>query len=110
MQTQPVWRFFDWETITPGNSDIKFSAATATSAAGLAATQGDPSVIPIGTASGAPITVWTGADVGAALSASKQSPSLAYLRIFADFQPTSDKSAGPTLTDWRQQFDCVASE
>ncbi len=109
-QNKPVWRFFDWETVTPGNSDIKFSAATATSASGLPATQSDPSVVPFGTASGAPATVWTGADVGAALTAAKQSPSLWYLRVFIDFQPTSDHTQGPTLSAWRQQFDCVAAE
>jgi hypothetical protein len=106
----PVWRFFDWETLTPGNSDIKFSAGTSTTSAGLPVAQSDPSVVPIGTASGAPITVYTGADVGAALVAARQSPSLSYLRVFADFQPTSDHTAGPTLTAWRQQFDCVAAE
>jgi regulation of enolase protein 1 (concanavalin A-like superfamily) len=109
-QEKPVWRFFDWESVTPGNSDIKFAAATAASEGALPTTMGDPSVVPIGTASGAPATTWTGTDVGAALQAAGQSPSQWYLRVFMDFQPTSDGTQGPTLTAWRQQFDCVASE
>ncbi|MGD0674157.1 MAG: PA14 domain-containing protein, partial [Polyangiaceae bacterium] len=109
-QEEPIWRFFDWETITPGNSDIKFAVGTAATSAGLPTSMGAPGVVPIGTASGAPITVWTGADVGAALTAAGQFPSFAYLRVFMDFQPTSDLSQGPTLTGWRQQFDCMASE
>ena len=109
-QEQPVWRFFDWETVTPGNSSIRFAVATASSSAGLATTIAAPDVVSIGTASGAPITLWTGADVGAALKAAGQSPSFPYLRVFMDFRPTSDQSQGPTLTAWRQQFDCQASE
>jgi hypothetical protein len=107
---QPVWRFFDWQTITPGNSSIVFSAATATSAASLPTSMGAPSVVPLGTASGMPITVWTGTDVGAALKATGQSPSESYLRVFIDFRPTSDRAQAPTLTAWRQQYDCVAAE
>jgi len=109
-QEQPVWRFFDWETVTPGNSAIRFAVATAGASAALPSTIGAPGVVSIGTASGAPITLWTGADVGAALKAAGQPTSLPYLRVFMDFQPTSDQSQGPTLTAWRQQFDCGASE
>jgi regulation of enolase protein 1 (concanavalin A-like superfamily) len=109
-QTEPIWRFFDWQTVTPGDSDIKFYAATATTSAGLPAVETGPSVAYLGRASGAPITTWTGADVGAALTAIGQSPSDNYVRIFVDFQPTSDLSQGPTLTAWRQQYDCAASE
>jgi hypothetical protein len=105
-----VWRFFDWQTVTPGDSDIKFYAATATTFAGLPSVETGSSVAYLGRASGAPITNWTGADVGAALTSIGQSPSDNYVRIFVDFQPTSDLSQGPTLTAWRQEYDCAASE
>jgi regulation of enolase protein 1 (concanavalin A-like superfamily) len=108
--TEVVWRFFDWETITPGDSDIRFLAGTASTQAALPALDTAPTVVYLGQASGPPITTWTGADVGAALKAAGQYPTLSYLRIFVDFQPTSDHTQGPTLTNWRQQFDCVASE
>jgi hypothetical protein len=109
-QKKPVWRFFDWQSVTPQDSDIKFYAGTATTSTGLPATMTTPTVVYLGVAAGAPITTWTGADVGAALSASQQSPSLPYLRVFVDFQPTSDQTQGPTLTAWRQQYDCVDAE
>jgi hypothetical protein len=105
------WHFFDWQSTTPGDSDIKFLAATASSASLLPATVGAPSVVPFGEASGAPVTSWgTGADVWAAMKAAGQNASLPYLRIFADFQPTSDGFQVPSLADWRQQYDCVAAE
>lgn len=113
--TQPMWRFFDWETITPGDSSIVFSAATATTSAGLPATMGAPSVVPLGTQSGLPVTPftsppWVGADVGAALTATGQPPTDPLLRIFMDFKPSSSGYEAPTLTAWRQQYDCVAAE
>jgi regulation of enolase protein 1 (concanavalin A-like superfamily) len=107
----PAWHFFDWQSITPADSDIKFLAATAATAALLPATIGAAGVVPLGEASGAPVTTWgTGADVWAAMKAAGQQPSLQYLRIFADFQPTSDGTQVPTLVDWRQQYDCQAAE
>jgi regulation of enolase protein 1 (concanavalin A-like superfamily) len=108
--TEVVWRFFDWETITPSDSDIRFLAGTAATQAGLPTSDTAAGVVYLGTASGPPITTWTGADVGAALVAAKEYPSYNYLRIFVDFQPSSDHTQSATLTDWRQQFDCVASE
>jgi regulation of enolase protein 1 (concanavalin A-like superfamily) len=109
-QTAPAWRFFDWQTVTPKDSDVRFYAGTATTPAGLPPNPTGPSVAYLGIASGAPITTWTGADVGAALTAVGASPSLSYLRIFVDFQPTSDLTQGPTLTAWRQLYDCVPAE
>jgi hypothetical protein len=107
----PNWHFFDWESITPADSDIKFLAATAASSALLPTMVGAPTVVPFGEASGPPVTMWgTGADVWEAMKAANQEPDLQYLRIFADFQPTSDGSQVPTLVDWRQQYDCVAAE
>jgi len=107
----PNWHFFDWESITPADSDIKFSAATAATSALLPTMIGAPTVVPFGEASGPPVTMWgTGADVWAAMKAAGEQPDLQYLRIFADFQPTSDGSQVPTLVDWRQQYDCVAAE
>jgi regulation of enolase protein 1 (concanavalin A-like superfamily) len=109
-QTEPVWRFFDWQTVTPEDSDIKFYVATSATFAGLPSTPVGPTIAYLGRAAGAPITTWTGADVGAALTSIGQSPSLTYVRIFVDFQPSSDLSQGPSLTQWRQQYDCEASE
>ena len=62
-----VWRFFDWETVTPSDSDIVFNAATADTQANLATAT---PVVYLGTASGGPITSWVGTDVSSALGPS----------------------------------------
>ncbi|HSQ68128.1 MAG TPA: hypothetical protein VLM85_33185 [Polyangiaceae bacterium] len=100
----PVWRFFDWETVTPSDSSIVFNAVTAADQTSLATAT--PSVY-LGTASGAPITTWTGTDVGAALA---PNPSLAWLRVNITMNPSSDHYFAPTLTAWRQLYDCVANQ
>ncbi len=99
-----VWRFFDWQTVTPLDSSIAFSAQTANTQAGL------PTATPtvsLGTASGAPITTYVGTDVSVALA---PNPSLAWLRVNITLNPSSDKSQAPTLSAWRQQFDCADSQ
>jgi hypothetical protein len=101
--TVAVWRFFDWKTVTPSDSQILFSAQTADLQSDLGAA---PSVA-IGTASGPPITNWTGADVGAALP---NKTSRHWVRITALLKPSTDKLSAPVLTDWRQAFSCVPAE
>ncbi|HEX7600073.1 MAG TPA: hypothetical protein VF316_00640, partial [Polyangiaceae bacterium] len=96
-----LWRFFDWETVTPSNSNIVFTAQTA-STQGLLPTA--VPVVNLGTASGAPITTWTGTDVSVALSPKK---SAAWLRVTITLNPSSDALNAPVLTAWRQQYDCV---
>jgi hypothetical protein len=119
MGEQPVWRFLNWASITPGDSDIAFAAATAAMASLLPATIGNSAVVPIGKATGAtsflpgPVTPVGGSalmPVGSYLSAAGQSPNLNYLRLFADFQPSSDGSQVPTLNAWELQYDCAAAE
>ena len=104
----PVWRFFDWEDVTPGDSSIAFSAAVATTAAGL----DSATALPIGTASGATNLTWIGVDVGTKLAS--VAPPLgrgpSYLRITMAFNPTSDHLQSPLLTAWRQSYSCVPSE
>jgi hypothetical protein len=97
-----VWRFFDWETVTPSNSNIAFKAQEATTQAGL--TTATP-VVSLGSASGAPITSWTGTDVSTLIT-----PSLSWLRVTITLNPSSDGTQAPTLTAWRQQFDCVDAQ
>lgn len=100
----PVWRFFDWETVTPSDSNIVFNAQTSATQAGL------PTATPVvylGTASGAPITTWVGTDVSAALS---PNPSQAWLRVTITLNPSTDHYYAPTLTAWRQNYDCIASQ
>jgi hypothetical protein len=103
--TSAVWRFFDWQTITPGDSKIVFSAQTAGSASALASAQ----AVQFGTASGAATMGWVGEDVGQALSdASVRSQK--YLRITMNLTASTDGTAAPTLLDWRQAYSCIADQ
>jgi hypothetical protein len=99
-----VWRFFDWETVTPADSYITFAAATSDSEPDLDTAS---PVVNLGTASGAPITDWTGTDVSAALA---PTPSQAWLRVTITLNPSADHYSAPTLTAWRQNYDCVDSQ
>lgn len=101
--TRVVWRFFDWQTVTPGDSKITFAVKTADTLADL----GPLSSVAIGVASGPPITTWTGADVGKALLPLASST---WLRVTMTLTPTSDLSSSPTLTNWRQSYSCPPSE
>ncbi|HEY4104286.1 MAG TPA: PA14 domain-containing protein, partial [Polyangiaceae bacterium] len=117
--TQPVWRFFDWEDITPATSSkIQFYAqtsATGTDFATLpvypaAVTTGASSgVVLLGTATGAPNTTWIGSDVGAALTAVGLK-SQQYLKVTIRLVPNNELTASPTLTNWRQSYSCVPAE
>jgi hypothetical protein len=101
--THAVWHNFEWTTVTPDDSNIVFSAQTATTQAGLSAATS----VGLGTASGAPITTWTGADVSAALA---PGVSRYWLRVTATLNPSTNGNFAPTLTGWRQFYDCMPDE
>ncbi len=114
--TKPIWRFFDWKTITPGsNSKIEFYAQTSSTGTNFAtlsnypATVSTAGVVKLGTASGAPNTSWVGADVGAKLTAAGLK-SQQYLKVTIRMVPNDELSKSPTLTDWRQNYSCVPAE
>jgi hypothetical protein len=101
-----VWRLFSWKGTTPGDSSITVSAQTGLQAADLAAapsaavSQLLPAQCTAGYACG---------DVKVALdtipSVSKQ-----FLRVSVLLTPTSDNAQPPTISDWKQDYDCVPSE
>lgn len=114
--TKPVWRFFDWQTVTPAdNSKLEFYAQTSTTGSDFATLPIAPtmvsgsSVVKIGQATGAPITTWTGADVGAKLLAAGLK-SQRYLKVTIRLIPNDANTASPTLTNWRQNYSCVPAE
>lgn len=103
-----VWRFFDWKAIAPLDSSIDFFAATASTQGGL----GAATSVGIGTASVALATAsamppppanWIGTDVSTKLPVKSQS----WLRVKFTFNPSSNGQQAPTLSSWRQLFDCV---
>lgn len=101
-----VWRFFDWQTVTPSDSKITVTLQTGSDSASLAAMT--PRAV--ATISGAPVTSWTGVDVATVLSASPPVPGGSTLRMNIKLAPSTDGKYAPTLTAWRQAFDCVAAE
>lgn len=102
------WRFFDWQSITPTGTSISFTAATKN----VGGTYGAD--VSVGYSSPPPqqTATWTSGPqtVDEALKASGQQ-SLPVLRVTAIFTPTTvQPTATPTLTQWRQSYDCVDSE
>ncbi|MEI9953125.1 MAG: PA14 domain-containing protein [Pseudomonadota bacterium] len=114
--SKAVWRFFDWQTITPSaNSKIEFYAQTSAKGSDFATVPlyptavTIPGVVKLGTASGAPNTSWIGSDVGALLLAAGLK-SQQYLKVTIRMVPNDQLTSGPTLTNWRQNFSCVPAE
>lgn len=103
-----VWRFFDWKAISPLDSFIDFTAGTADTQTNLSGA----TYVGIGTASVALMTAsamapppanWVGTDVSTKLPGKSQ----AWLRVKMTFNPSSNQQQAPTLSSWRQLFDCV---
>ncbi len=102
-QQRPRWHFFDFQTVTPSNSSIVFAGATADTQGALGAA---PKVT-LATVTGAPITSWTGVDVEPKLP---NANSKSWLRITMTLNPSSDGYSAPTVTAWRQAYDCVDAQ
>jgi len=66
-------------------------------------------VVNLGSASGAPVTVWTGTSVEPLLRA-KMLKSQEYLKITVRFMPNTEGNQSPILKDWRQSYSCVPAE
>jgi hypothetical protein len=110
----PVWRFFDWNAITPTGTAIDFYAQ-------VAATDGAFSApVLIGVSTNEDGTSWvtsgtgiTGVDspetVDDLLTAAGVSPQI-NLRITATLLPDPTHTISPTLLHWRQMFDCAPNE
>ncbi|HYP98521.1 MAG TPA: PA14 domain-containing protein [Polyangiaceae bacterium] len=114
--TKPVWRFFDWQTVTPAaNSKIEFYAQTSAKGNDFATLPVYPTavttagVVKLGTATGASNTSWIGSDVGALLQAVGYK-SQTYLKVTIRMVPNDQNSLAPTLTNWRQNYSCVPAE
>jgi len=114
--TKVVWRFFDWQTVTPPTgSRLEFFAETQADPTEFSTLPTAPApvssdtVVSIGSASGAPVTVWTGNAVDPLLQ-DKMLKSQEYLKITVRFVPNSEYNASPILKDWRQSYSCVPAE
>ncbi len=103
------WGHFDWQSRTPSDTSIVFSAQ-----------QGDgvtfsPAVpVPFATAAGASVVAPYWATSGVKVSQVLGTPNGTYanthLRITMSFNPSSDRGHAPTLLDWRQSVECLPLE
>ena len=111
-----VWRFLDWQTVTPAtDSRLEFFAESAAEPSEFSTLPVAPvavsseTVVHVGTASGEPVTIWTGNAVEPLLEA-KDLKSQKYLKVTVRFVPNSELNASPILKDWRQSYSCVPAE
>jgi hypothetical protein len=112
------WGPFYWEGVFPPGTSVEFRAATAATTALLPPSP--PAAAPVTAAVGiaattvlAPAWDCTGCplapvSVDSQLLADTGTPSKEYLRMFMKFTPTA--TVPPTLTSWRQIYDCVPAE
>ena len=114
--TKPVWRFFDWQTVTPDTgSRLEIFAETEADPSLFSVVPTAPNlvsitgVVPLATISGPPITNWTGNSVDLALD-QVMLKSQQYLKITVRFIPNDEGTASPVLKDWRQSYSCVPAE
>lgn len=113
--TKPVWRFFDWQAITPPETSIEVYAESADDPSKFhtlpvaPTTVSIPGVVQIFTISGATVSGWSGKDIGAALNAAGLLQQK-YLNITLRLSPNSKKTAAPVVSDWRQSYSCPPQE
>jgi hypothetical protein len=125
----PVWRLYSWSAVTPKDSHIDFSIATATSMMGLGTAMtyalgwSNPPGVPAGLAAGQPASAHAvgqpagtpdtelgSASPDATLLADKLSQNNYYLRVIAHLAPSSDLLSTPVLSSWDMQIDCVDNQ
>jgi hypothetical protein len=107
-QTVPVWHVFDREDNMPLDSKIVFTVQNAATEAALGAA---PSFA-LATDQG-PLNqtaAFYGTDVNPVLTAGGPVTEGTWLRVSMDLFPSSNGTQAPTITAWRQSYDCVPSE
>ncbi|HET7545940.1 MAG TPA: PA14 domain-containing protein [Polyangiaceae bacterium] len=114
--TKVVWRFLDWQTETPPTgSRLEFFAETQADPTQFSTLPVAPNavssdtVVAVGVASGAPITIWTGNAVDPLLE-DKMLKSQEYLKVTVRFVPNAEYSQSPILKNWRQSYSCLPAE
>jgi hypothetical protein len=107
--TRVVWRFFEWQATVPGDSNVALSVQSKATASDpyTPATPAEMDAIAVTTASG----IWAHGSktVDEALKSSGAT-SLSYLLVTMKFNPDSTATLAPTLTNWRQNYDCIDAE
>jgi hypothetical protein len=125
----PVWRLYSWSAVTPKDSHIDFSIATATSMMGLKTAMtyplgwSNPPGIPTGLVAGQPSSAHAvnqpagtpDTELGsgspdATLLANKVPQNNSYLRVIAHLAPSADLLSTPVLSSWDMQIDCADNQ
>ena len=104
----PIWRYFQWQTITPKDSNIIFYGQS--SDKNTPATWASTPLVRLGsvtdlTGIGSYPPNWRGVDVDPILIAAAAF-SRTYLRVTMQLVPSTDQTSTPVLINWRQEFDC----
>ncbi|MBL0198123.1 MAG: hypothetical protein IPQ09_28690 [Myxococcales bacterium] len=105
----PRWRLYNHSATVPSDSRIDFTAQTAPVVADLATAPSFPVRSATALAPNPPAPgVMIDADTGATVIPRRSSR--AFLRITANFVPSSDGQSAPSLATWSQTYDCEPSE
>jgi hypothetical protein len=114
--TKPIWRFFDWQAVTPPTgSALEIYAESSDDQATLHDLPVAPTVVAVAgvvkvaTVTGATVMGWVGQDVGALFTAAGVAQHK-YLLITIRLIPSAGNDATPVLTDWRQAYSCPPQE
>ena len=106
------WGLFEWQSKTPSDSKIRFSAQKSTDGV----TWSPASPVLFGTAQGASILAPSWGTSGTTVSTALGDTGLGAavndkkIRITMSFLASGDRSQAPTLVNWRQSIECVPAE
>lgn len=103
------WGLFEWQSVTPTGTTIKFYAQ-----GGDGKTWSPATPIQFAAASGSSVLApsWgnSGVTVSSALGQPNGTPSVTQVRITMKLSASTDHARAPTLIDWRQTLVCVPVE
>ncbi len=107
-----VWGNFEWRATVPTTSTITFTGQSAANAAGLASAAVVALTQATSSNSNPPPAAANAFNVGAALRLAgvPSFGSVATLSVTIHLQPSVDLSAGPTLHNWAQRYECQVME
>jgi hypothetical protein len=108
---QVVWRFFEWQSVVPAGTSITLAVQTKQSATDSYSPTTPAEMDPIVATS--PTGVWVHGTKTADTvlhEAVGGGISLNYLLVSISFVPDTTGTLAPTLTNWRQVYDCLDAQ
>lgn len=107
--TQPVWRFFEWKATIPTGTSIGLGVQTKEEASDSYVPTAPLTMDAVTTTSPEDVWVHGTSTVDQVLQAGSKR-SLSFLLVTMTFTPNVAGTLAPTLTDWRQSYDCLDAE